>query len=90
MKKYEQPDFSIHNTLYLFFMFVTLKFVLFQLFMPRSSGEKNLWKLSVYTIHPPIVHVGITFQPSRPHGSWEKCDKNILIFENWRERKMRK
>ena len=46
-----------------------------------------LWKLSVYKIHPPIVHVGITFQPSRPHSSWERCDKNILMFENWREKK---
>ena len=48
MNKFEQPDFSIDNTFYLFFMFV-----LFQLFMPRSSGEKcyeNFW----YTryIHP--------------------------------------
>ena len=49
-----------------------------------------LWKLLVYTIHPPIVHVGITFQPSRPQISWERCDKNILMFENWRERKMKK
>ena len=49
-----------------------------------------LRKLSVYTIHPPIVHMGIRFQPSRPHSSWERCDKNILMFENWRERKMKK
>ena len=43
MNKYEQPDFSIHNTWYLFFMFVT---VLFQHFMSLSSGEKcyeNFW-----------------------------------------------
>ena len=43
--------------------------------------RKMLWKLSVYTIHPPIVHMGIMFQPSRPHSSWERCDKNILMFE---------
>ena len=30
------------------------------------------------------------FQPSRSHSSWERCDKNILMFENWRERKMKK
>ena len=58
-------------------------------FMPRSSGEKCYGKLSVYMIHPPIVHVGIMFQPSRPHSSWEKCDKNILMFENWTKRKMK-
>ena len=27
MNKYEQPDFSIHNTLYLFFMFVLFYFL---------------------------------------------------------------
>ena len=84
MKKYEQPDFSIHNTLYLFFMFVTL--YCFN-FYATQFWRKMLWKLSVYTIHSPMVHVGITFQPSRPHSSWEKGDKNILMFENWRERK---
>ena len=52
--------------------------------------RKVLWKLSVYTIHPPMVHIGTTFQPSRPHSSWEKGDRNILMFENWRERKMKK
>ena len=87
MKKYEQPDFSIHNTLYLFFMFVTL--YCFN-FLSLPVLEKTLWKLSIYTIHPPIVHVGITFLPSRPNSSWERCDKNILMFENWRERKMKK
>ena len=61
MKKYEQHDFSTHNTLYLFFMFVTL--YCFN-FLSLAVLEK---KLAVYTIHLPIVHVGITFQPSRPH-----------------------
>ena len=50
----------------------------------------NVWKLEkkknevtssslilVYTIHPPIVHVYNKFQPSRPHSSLEKCDKNV-------------
>ena len=59
-------------------------------FYTLQFWRKMLWKLSVYTVHPPIVHMGITFQPSRPHSSWEKCDKNILMFENWRERKMKK
>ena len=31
----------------------------------------------VYRIHPPIEHVCNKFQPSRPHSSWEKCDKNV-------------
>ena len=87
MKKYEQPDFSIHNTLYLFSMFVTL--YCFN-FLCLAVLEKNVRKLSVYTIHPPNVYTGITFQPSRPHSSWEKCDKNILMFENWREEKWEK
>ena len=59
-------------------------------FYPSQFWRKMLWKLSVYTFHPPIVHVCITFQPSRTHSSWERCDKNILMFENWRERKMKK
>ena len=59
-------------------------------FYASQFWRKMLWKLSVYTTHPPIVHVGITFQSSRPHRSWESCDTNILMFENWRERKMRK
>ena len=59
-------------------------------FYALQFWRKMLWKLSVYTIHPPIVHLGIMFQPSRPHSSWKKCDKNILMFENWRERKMKK
>ena len=48
MNIYEQPNFSIH--LYLFIMFV-----LFQLFMPRSSEEKcyeNFWYTRYGNIHP--------------------------------------
>ena len=59
-------------------------------FYALQFWRKMLWKLLVYMIHPPIVHVGITFQPSRPQSSWERCDKNILMIENWRERKMKK
>ena len=75
MKKYEQPDFSIHNTLYS----LCLLLCIVSTFYASQFWRKMFWKLSVYTIHPPTVHVGITFQPSRPHSSWEKCDKNILI-----------
>ena len=59
-------------------------------FYASHFWRKMLRKLSVYTIQPPTGHVGITFQPSRPHSSWERCDKNILMFENWRERKTKK
>ena len=41
MKKYEQPDFSIHNTLHLFFMFVTL--YCFN-FLSLADLEKNVMK----------------------------------------------
>ena len=53
--------------------------------------NKNSSMIRVYTILPPIVHVGIKFQPSRPHSSWETCDerRKILMFENWKERKMK-
>ena len=37
-----------------------------------------------------LVHVGTKFQPSRPHSSWEKCDKKILMFENRRKKKWEK
>ena len=48
MNKYEQPDFSIHNTLYLFLMFV-----LFHLFVTRSSGENYYENFqSARYIHP--------------------------------------
>ena len=46
MKKYEQPDFSIHNTLYLFFMFVTL--YCFN-FLSLPVLEKNVMK--TFSIH---------------------------------------
>ena len=56
-------------------------------FYALQFWRKMLWKLLVYMIHPPIVHVGIThppivhvstkFQPSRPHSSWEKCGENF-------------
>ena len=62
MKKYEQPDFSIHNILYLFFMFVTLHCFNF---LCLAVLEKNVMK----TFGIPIVHMGITFQPSRPQSS---------------------
>ena len=58
-------------------------------FYASQFWRKMLWKLSVYIIHPPTVHVRITFKPSRPHSSWEKCDKNILMFENWTVRKIK-
>ena len=62
-----------------------LYFILFQLFMPHRSGEK-CYENFRYTR---FMHPLSTFQPSRPHSSWERCDKNILMFENWRERKMK-
>ena len=31
----------------------------------------------VYTIHLYNVHMCTKFQPSRPHSSWEKCDKKF-------------
>ena len=34
-------------------------------------------QILVHTIHPPIVHLYTKFQPSRPHSSWEKYDKNL-------------
>ena len=43
----------------------------------------------VYMIHLPTVQTCTNIQPSGPHSSWEKCDKNILMFENWRKRKMK-
>ena len=87
MKKYEQPDFSIHNTLYLFFRFVTL--YCFN-FLCLAVLEKNVMK--TFGIHDSSTHCprGYNVQPSRPHSSLQKCDKNILMFDNWRERKMKK
>ena len=49
MKKYEQPDFSIHNTLYLFFMlllcivsiFYPSSFNLLGFIVPEKSVTKN-------------------------------------------------
>ena len=55
MKKYEQPDFSIHNTLYLFFMFVTL--YCFN-FLCLAVLEKNVMK--TFGIHDSSTHC--------PHG----------------------
>ena len=46
--------------------------------------------IPVYPIHPLIVHVDIKLQQSRPHSSYEKCDKKFLIFKNWSKRKMKK
>ena len=50
--------------------------------------------IPVYTVHLPTVHVCTNNQPSKPHSSREKSDEkvqqNFLIFENWRERKMKK
>ena len=41
--------------------------------------------IQVYMIHLPTFHVCTKFQSSRPHSSWEKCDK---IFQCWKlERK---
>ena len=51
MKKYEQPDFSIHNTLYLFFMFVTL--YCFN-FLSLAVLEKNVMK--TFGIHDSSTH----------------------------------
>ena len=50
MKKYEQPDFSIHNTLYLF-MFVTL--YCFN-FLSLAVLEKNV--METFGIHDLSTH----------------------------------
>ena len=47
--------------------------------------------IPVYTIHAPIVHMCTKFQISRPHSSWDKCDKNYkcLIIgekEKWKNK----
>ena len=66
--------------------------------LPKISmlkiGEKEKWRNkgtnkqqldSVYMIHLPTVDVCTNFQSSRPHSSWEKCDKK---FQCWKlERK---
>ena len=83
MRKYEQP-ISVYTIHCIYSSCLLLCIV--STFYASQFWRKMLWKLSVYTIHPPIVHGGITFQPSRPHSSWEKCDKNILMFENWKEK----
>ena len=66
-----------------------------------KTGEKDNWKIKgrisssspipVYTIHLSTVHVCTKFQPSRPHSSWEKCDKNFQCLkigekEKWRNK----
>ena len=88
MKKYEQPDFSIQNALYLFSMLHVITFYASQFW------RKMLWKLSVYTIHPPTVHVGITFQPSRPLSCPKKWRKISMLKigekEKWRNKGMNK
>ena len=60
-------------------------------------GEKEKWRIKghisssslipVYTIHLPTVHVCTKFQPSRPHSSWEKCDKKIYVWKFERKKK---
>ena len=65
------------------------------------SEEKDKWQIKgrirssslipVYTIHLPTVHVCTKFQTSRPHSSWEKCDKKLQCLkigekENWRNK----
>ena len=67
-------------------------------FQRLKIGEKEKWRIKrqicssrlilVYTIHLPTVHVCTKFQPSRPHSSWEKCNKKFLCLkieekENW-------
>ena len=64
MKKYEPPDFSIHNTLYLFFMFVTL--YCFN-FLSLAVLEKNVMKTFIHdsSTHCPCVHQVSTFYVSQ-------------------------
>ena len=64
--------------------------------LERKKNEEIKRRISsssvipVYTIHLPIVHMFTRFQPSMPHNSWEKCEwRKNLMFENWRERKMK-
>ena len=64
--------------------------------LERKKNEEIKWWISssslipVYTIHLPTVHVCTKFQSSRPHSSWEKTVWRKMLFENWRERKMKK
>ena len=68
--------------------------------LERKKNEKKQQKtkgqnmsssmIPVHTIHPPIFHMCNKFEPSRAHSSWEKCNEKIfLMFENWRERKIK-
>ena len=76
MNKYEQPDFSIHNTLYLFFMFV-----LFQLFKPRSSRERFQYTRYINplsTCVPSFNLLSLTVP--------EKSVTKIFMLENWKRK----
>ena len=39
--------------------------------------------------HDTSAHCPRVYQVSKPHSSWEKCDKCFLMLENWRERKVK-
>ena len=42
--------------------------------------------ISVYIIYASIVHMYTKFQLSRPHSSWEKCDKNCNVWSlEWKK-----
>ena len=70
-------------------------FNLLGLTVPAKSVTKyfHVWHVSssslipVYTIHLPTVNVCTKFQPSRPHSSWEKCDKKFYVWKLERKKK---
>ena len=64
--------------------------------LERKKNEEIKGQISssslipLYTIHLPTVHVCTKFKSSRPHSSWEKCDKKFQCwkFQCWKlERK---
>ena len=50
-------------------------------FYASQFWRKMLWKLSVYTIHPPTVHVGITFQPSASQFLRKVWQKHFNVWK---------
>ena len=108
MNKYEQPDFNIHNTLNLFFMFGCFNILCLAVLENNVIKNLNVWTLerkiseeikgsisssnliAVYTIHPLTLNMCNKFRMSRTQRFLRKVWWKILIFENWRERKIKK
>ena len=89
MKKYEQPDFSIHNTLYLFFMFVTLYCFNFSCL---AVLEKNVTK--TFSIHDSSTHCPLGYNVSTFKASqflrkvWQK-HFNVWKLERKKKEKIK-